>query len=127
MRILFQSANQLKYREEMLWLGTTTLATVIIWIIYAVYVAYNTPVVDEQVQNLLKPLTPTLDATTLQGLNQRYTPQEPYTIIVQPGTDPIRSIAPRTPSESTNPAAITDIEETITLDETTPNANDDSL
>jgi hypothetical protein len=57
MRILFQSANQLKYREEMLWLGTTTtLATVIIWIIYAVYVAYNTPVVDEQVQNLLKAL-----------------------------------------------------------------------
>lgn len=126
MRILFQSANQLKYREEMLWLGTTTLATVIIWIIYAVYVAYNTPVVDEQVQNLLKPLTPNLDATTLKGLNQRYTPQEPYTILVQPGTNPIRSTTSTTPSQSTNPAA-TDTQEDTTLDDTTPTATDDSL
>jgi hypothetical protein len=127
MRILFQSANQLKYREEMLWLGTTTLATVIIWIIYAVYVAYNTPVVDEQVQNLLKPLNPNLNATTLQGLTQRYTPQEPYTIIVQPGTSPIRSTTSTTSSESTNPAATTDTQEVTPLDETTPTSNDDSL
>lgn len=84
MRILIQTASQLKFKEELLWLGTTTLATVIIWIIYAVYVAYNTPMVDPDVQSLLRPLNPTLNDEILKTLPGRYVPQEPYTILVYP-------------------------------------------
>lgn len=79
MRFLIQDTKQFSFAKEMLWVGVITLITVIIWIIYGVYVAFSTPTIDEDVSALFKPLNPTLDQDTLNQLETRFIPPPNFT------------------------------------------------
>lgn len=81
MRLIIEDVRHLKLREQMLILGMTTLVTVVMWITYAIYIAYNKPQVDEEVVGLLSPLDPNLDQETLTGLEGRVAPPTEFTIV----------------------------------------------
>ena len=76
MRLIIQDSKHLKLKQDLLWIGTTTLVTVIIWIVYAIYSAYNQPTFDSDIEQLITPLNPSLDQETLLSLEDRFVPPE---------------------------------------------------
>jgi hypothetical protein len=88
MRLIIDNSRHLKLKENLLWLGTATLVTVVIWVVYAIYVAYNKPQLDLEVQSLLAPLDPNLDEQTIQMLGEPITLPEEFTPIVIPDSAP---------------------------------------
>jgi hypothetical protein len=93
MRIIIQDVQHLKLKQDLLWLGTATLVTVVIWISYAIYAAFNKTTVDSEVQKLLTPLTPTLDRVTLSSLDNRFVPPETFPIYNVTGEGDSRKIS----------------------------------
>lgn len=87
MRIIIQDTKHLKIKQDLLWVGTATLVTVIIWVVYAVYVAFNRSTVDTSVEKLLTPLNPSLDQAALTRLNDRFVPPADFTILVVNSSD----------------------------------------
>ena len=83
MRLIIHNANQFKLKQDLLWVGVSTLATVIIWIIYSVYVAFTQSTVDPQINKYLTPINPTLDKAVLAQLEDRYLPPDSFTILVR--------------------------------------------
>jgi hypothetical protein len=86
MRLIIDSSRHLKFKENLLWLGTTTLVTVVIWVVYTIYAAYSRPQLDPEVQALLTPLNPTLDREAIQMLGDLVIPPDEFTpiIVVEP-------------------------------------------
>lgn len=74
MRLIIEDLKHLKLKENLLWLGTSTLVTVIIWIVFAIYSAYTKVQLDPEVQSLLKPFNPSLDQTALKLVSDQYLP-----------------------------------------------------
>jgi hypothetical protein len=85
MRIIIQDVKHLKIKQDLLWVGTATLATVVIWIGYAIYMAFNVTTVDPAVKKLLTPLNPSLDQQALTILDNRFIPPDNFTPIVTLG------------------------------------------
>jgi hypothetical protein len=82
MRLMIDNTRHLKFKENLLWLGTTTLVTVVIWVVYAIYIAYNKPQLDPEVQALLTPLNPQLDQEAIKMLGEPVIPPENFTPII---------------------------------------------
>lgn len=83
MRLILHDANQFKFKQDLLWVGVSTLATVIIWIMYSIYAAFTQTTIDSEVQQMLSPINPTLDKSVLTKLEDVYYPPENYTILVK--------------------------------------------
>jgi hypothetical protein len=79
MRIIIQDVKHYKLKQDLLWVGTATLVTVIIWVAYSIYLAFNKTTVDPEVNRLLQPLNPSLDQQTLMSLDDRFTPPDQFT------------------------------------------------
>ena len=82
MRIIIQDIKHLKLKQDLLWVGTTTLVTVILWVAFAIYTAFNKSTIDPSVNKLLEPLNPSLDQVALDSLKNRFVPPEEFTILV---------------------------------------------
>lgn len=82
MRIIIQDTKHLKVKQDLLWVGTATLVTVIIWVVYTVYVAFNKTTIDTSVEKLLTPLNPSLDQNALASVDDRFLPPEDFTVLV---------------------------------------------
>lgn len=87
MQLIVDNPRNFKFRENLLWLGLTSLITVLIWIGYSIYTAYNTSVPDEDVALLLEPLSPELDTELLAELLQRQEPTGQFSIVVAQDDD----------------------------------------
>ena len=94
MRIIIQDVKHLKIRQDLLWVGTATLVTVIMWVVYAVYATLNRSTVDPSIQKLLTPLNPSLDQEALAVLDNRFIPPENFTILVYSGEGDTGQIVP---------------------------------
>ena len=89
MRIIIQDVKHLQLKQDLLWVGTATLVTVIIWISYTIYVAFNKTSIDSEVAKLLEPLNPSLDQATLMTLDERFVPPEDFTpLVLSPSGNP---------------------------------------
>ena len=94
MRLIIEDTKHLHFAQEMLWVGTFTLVTVVIWISYSIYLTFVKPTIDPDISQLLEPLNPTLDQATLQNLNNRFNPPTNFTILNQSnGASPSTSIS----------------------------------
>jgi hypothetical protein len=82
MRIIIQDIRHLQLKQDLLWVGTATLATVIIWIAFAIYTAFNQNTTDLEVKKLLTPLNPSLDQQALSYLSDRYVPPLEFNPII---------------------------------------------
>lgn len=105
MRLIIQDSKHLKLKQDLLWIGTTTLVTVIIWIAYAIYSAYNQPAFDPDIEELIAPLNPSLDQETLLSLENRFIPPEPYTILVMAGEGQEQYMVPLASRDQASPSA----------------------
>jgi hypothetical protein len=85
MRIIIQDVKHLKLKQDLLWVGTATLVTVIFWVAFAIYTAFNKNTIDPSVQKLLTPLNPSLDQEALAVLDDRFIPPENFTPLVIEG------------------------------------------
>jgi len=83
MRLIINSANQFKIKQDLLWMIVTTFVTIIIWIGYSIYLAYHKPTLDTQVTSLLTPLEPTLNKEALKLLAERIEVPSDFTILVK--------------------------------------------
>jgi hypothetical protein len=108
--------NQFKLKEDLLWVGVSTLVTAILWIVYAIYNAFAQITTDPEVQSLLKPLNPVLDHQVLSQLDDYYRPPDDYTILVKKSVDESFVIVPLGTSVSDPPPEINP--ETTPIDET---------
>lgn len=98
MRLILENASQLKFKENMLWIGVMTLATVFIWVSYSVYSAVNKSTIDPNVNKLLTPLNPNLDQELLADLDNRFKPADQFTIYAlsgEQGSSQLITIPPR--------------------------------
>lgn len=80
MRIIIDNIRELKLKETLLWLGTITLVTILLWIGYTVYSSYRKPTVDNSIQALRKPLNPSIDLVTLDSLEDRIVLPETFAV-----------------------------------------------
>lgn len=80
MRLIIEDAKNLKLKQDFLWIGTATLVTVIIWVSYSVYSAFNTSQTDPEIQLLLNQFNPNLDMDTLMSLEQKFIPPDDFTV-----------------------------------------------
>ncbi|OGV96806.1 hypothetical protein A2W24_03140 [Microgenomates group bacterium RBG_16_45_19] len=83
MRLIIEDTKHLNLAQDLLWVGTFTLVTVIIWIVYGVYVTFTKPYPDSDTSQLLTPLNPTLDQEMLHNLSQRFAPPSDLVILVK--------------------------------------------
>ena len=83
MRLILHDANQFKFKQDLLWVGVSTLATVVIWIMFSIYSAFTQTTIDPEVQKMLSPINPTLDKSVLAKLEDVYYPPDNYTILVK--------------------------------------------
>lgn len=83
MRLILHDVRQFKFKQDLLWVGITTLATIIIWIAYSVYAAFSLSNPDPEIGQLLKPINPTLDKTVLTQLQEYYEPPADFTILIR--------------------------------------------
>ena len=81
MRLVVHDYKHLKLKQDLLWVGTSTLVTVLFWIAYAVYISFRKDYSDPTAEKLTTPLNPNLDQELLQGLTQRYSPPENFTVL----------------------------------------------
>lgn len=88
MRIIIQDIRHLKLKQDFLWVGTVTLVTVIMWITYAIYAAFQKSTVDPEITKLLTPLNSSLDQEAINIIDSRYQPPEEFTILVYADDDP---------------------------------------
>lgn len=94
MRLLLSNPNQFKLKQDLLWVIILTFITILIWISYSIYLAYNKSTIDPEVTALLEPLNPTLNQKALDILaRQREIPSE-FTILVQQGSGESVMIVP---------------------------------
>jgi hypothetical protein len=99
MRIIIQDVRHLKLKQDFLWVGTVTLVTVILWIAYAIYAAFQQSTVDPEIVKLTAPLNPTLDQTAISIIDNRYRPPTDFAILVYTDNDPnTRSVVALTPN-----------------------------
>ena len=110
MRLLITDAEQFKIKHDLMWVGVLTFVTAIVWIVYSIYVAYNTSTVDPEVTALLDPLNPTLDQQTLSLVADRFEPPKDFTILVkdsESGSSVIPLSQSQIPNTSSASASIT--------------------
>jgi hypothetical protein len=106
MRLIIEDTKHLHLAQDMLWVGTFTLVTVIIWISYSIYLTFTKPIVDPDISRLLEPLNPTLDQATLQNLNSRFNPPTNINVLTAPNGNvatPAAIIKSPNPSPSPHP------------------------
>lgn len=101
MRLIIDDVRHLKLRENLLWLGTITLVTVLIWIFYSIYAAFTKPFEDPQIAGLLKPFNPELDQEAITLLGEEVVPPADFTIINQTALNP----APYSQANASKPVA----------------------
>lgn len=81
MRLALESVRQLKFRRNLLLIGSLGLVSILIWMSYSLYDIYRKDIVDPEVDQYLKPLNPSLDLGTLESLQDRYEPPSDFSII----------------------------------------------
>ncbi len=95
MRLIVHDYKHLKLKQDLLWVGTSTLVTVIFWIAYAVYSSFTKEYSDPLIEQLATPLDPTINQEVLNSLSDRHVPPEPFVVLTvadesgsnaQPGT-----------------------------------------
>lgn len=122
MRLLLSNPNQFKLKQDLLWVIILTFITILIWISYSIYLAYNKSTIDPEVTALLEPLNPTLNQKALDILaSQREIPSE-FTILVQQGSGESVMIVPLDQLQNLPPAIPenTDIEIDLQSSESEP-------
>lgn len=110
MRLLLSNPNQFKIKQDLLWVIMLTFITIIIWISYSIYLAYNKSTIDPEVTALLEPLDPSLNQKALDILASQIEIPSEFTILVQQGTGDSVVIVP--------------IDQVQNLPETTPENTD---
>ncbi len=103
MRIIIQDAKHLKLKQDMLWIGTTTLVTVVVWVGFAIYTAFNQTKVDTSVSKLLTPLNPSLDQEALAILDKQVNLPTEFSVLVITKDRPSINVLP--PSSSSPSAS----------------------
>jgi hypothetical protein len=86
MRLLLSNPNQFKLKQDLLWVIILTFITIIIWISYSIYLAYNKSTIDPEVTALLEPLNPALNQKALDILASQIEIPSEFTILVQQGS-----------------------------------------
>ena len=120
MRLMLQDANQFKFKQDLLWVGVSTFATVLIWIFYSIYVAFTQTTIDTEVQSMLTPINPTLDKSVLSLLEDVYYPPEDYTILVRQEVGESTRIVPIGTQIPTDP-------EEFSFEDPTPDASESAV
>ena len=105
MRLLITDAEQFKVKQDLMWVGVLTLVTAIVWIVYSIYLAYNTSTIDPEVSTLLDPLNPTLDQETLSLVADRFEPPQEFTILVIQDSESGGNVVPLGQSQITDVAS----------------------
>lgn len=106
MRIIIQDVKHLKLKQDLLWVGTATLVTVIFWVAFAIYTAFSKTSVDPSVQKLLTPLNPSLDQEALAVLDDQFIPPESFTpLVILDESSNRRAPAPRLPVATSSATA----------------------
>jgi hypothetical protein len=100
MRIIIQDVKHLKIKQDLLWIGTTTLVTIILWVAYAIYTAFNQSSIDPAIKKLLEPLNPSLDQTALEVVKQRFVVPDDFTILVIDSSNSHNQISPQSQTGS---------------------------
>jgi hypothetical protein len=83
MRLIISNANQFHIKKDLLWVVVMTFVTILVWISYSIYLAYNTSTIDPQVTSLMEPLSPILDQKALDYLSEKNDPPTEFTILVK--------------------------------------------
>lgn len=94
MRLLLSNPNQFKLKQDLLWVIILTFITIIIWISYSIYLAYNKSTIDPEVTALLEPLNPALNQKALDILASQIEIPSDFTILVQQGSGESVMIVP---------------------------------
>lgn len=82
MQLIVDNPQHFKFKENLLWLGLSSLITAFIWISYSIYDVYISSNIDPEVEQLLEPLSPHLDDEVLGKLSSRVRPDEEFTVII---------------------------------------------
>lgn len=83
MRITLETISQLKFRRNLLIIGTLSLVSTLLWMSYSLYDVYRKDDTDPEIQQYLEPLNPSLDLDTLNSLQDRYMPPSDFTILAR--------------------------------------------
>lgn len=77
--------DKYKFGKNILILSIMTLITVTVWVGYEVYRVYTQTTVPRIIKELIKPLNPNIDETTIEDIGEKYQiPEKELNIVTQP-------------------------------------------